>query len=268
MLRRNETTRDSWVGRDRHRARGARLVLSAAILVAPVTVTAAMEISIRPAAQAPFELLRPAPGEVLESGRPMTVAWRPVRDLAAEGVHEWEAFLSFDGGRHWPVRVTPHLDVKRSSYRVALPLVPSDDVRLMLRFGDEHRETGYVLPIVLRSVVARNGGSIGDLPTPVLAAGETARPGVPGVVVWVDGDRLGSDAEIRAAIWQPPEAREARVAQGLGWTLPAAPLSRTTELAPSARGPMSPTGSARVATANRWTRSVLPLLLLLCRQNE
>jgi hypothetical protein len=245
-----------------------RLLLAAAVVAAPASADADLDISIRPADEAPVELLRPADHEVLEGGRESTVAWRALRDLASEGIHEWEAFLSFDGGHTWPVRVTPHLDIGLSSFRFVVPAIPSDDVRLMLRFGDERRELGYILPVVLRSVLPRNGWLPTPLPAPSFGRGEAARPGVPGVVLWVEAGRNGRRAEVRAATWDRPGLRRARVARLPLWLLPAAPWTPVP-------GCAAPEHSAHPSSAVGRLRSPIgralwsfPLLLLLCRQNE
>jgi hypothetical protein len=243
-------------------------VVAAALAVLATPAAAEMEISIRPADEAPVELLRPAADEVLVSGRSSTVAWRPLVDLAALGLSEWEAFLSFDGGRSWPVRVTPHLDIDRSLFSFAIPLVPSDDVRLMLRFGDERREVGYILPRVLRSVAPVGGCLPMPGPLPVDGRGEAARPGDPGVELWVEGGGDGRACETRAASCRLPEAR--RPGGDDGVARPA--------LLPSDR--QAPDGALRSGRATSFgvgrpstspigrTLRCLPLLLLLCRRNE
>jgi hypothetical protein len=80
------------------------------------------------------------------------------------------------------------LGLRRFSFRV--PPFPTGDARILLRFGDEKREeievdTPHRFTIVL-----------GNLPLleprlPALGRGESARPGEPGVVAWVEGDRSG-----------------------------------------------------------------------------
>lgn len=244
-------------------------MLTAAVLVPAVPVAADEDISIRPAAEAPVQLLRPEPGEVLISGRETTIAWRALRDLSAEGIHEWEAFLSFDGGRSWPVRATPHLDISVSSFGFAIPLVPSDDVRLMLRFGDERREVGYVLPMVLSSEISADGWTPPLIaPQPVFGRGEAARPGDPGVVLWVEGAGDGRRIVTRTASWRPITATPSRTAGG---RLPAVVTP------PDERGhrgtdpirPSEPTGAGEPdATPARGALYWSSLLLLLCRWNE
>jgi hypothetical protein len=41
---------------------------------------------------------------------------------------EWEAFLSLDGGRTYPVRITPHLDLSiRRRFHFQVPAFPTRD---------------------------------------------------------------------------------------------------------------------------------------------
>lgn len=244
------------------------LLVAVAVLALPAAAAAGPDIAVRPAHELPVELIRPLPGEVLVGGREATVEWRPLRELETLGIDEWEAFLSFDGGRHWPVRVTPHLDIDRSLFSFAIPLVPSDDVRLMLRFGDERREVGYILPRVLRSVAPVGGCLPMPGPLPVDGRGEAARPGDPGVELWVEGGGDGRACETRAASCRLPEAR--RPGGDDGVARPA--------LLPSDR--QAPDGALRSGRATSFgvgrpstspigrTLRCLPLLLLLCRRNE
>lgn len=247
-------------------------ILGLLVLVAvgvPALAGADASVDVRPADEAPVELLRPADGEVLEAGREATVAWRAVRDLAAEGIREWEAFLSFDGGRHWPVRVTPHLDADRPSFRFTVPAVASDDVRLMLRFGDEVREVGYVLPLRLRTVVPP--GARTPLAAPAVGPGEAARPGAPGVVLWVEGSRDGARTTTRSATLLPPVLRATTTGRPpRGWPVATAPERRTNEAGGDRTAGAAPARPvSRGAPPNRsWPAVSLPLLLLLCRRDE
>ncbi len=237
-------------------------------LAAAAPAGAIDDISIRPAAEAPVELLRPAPGEALVSGRESTIEWRARRDLSADGVFEWEAFLSYDGGRTWPVRATPHLDVSVSSFSFTIAMVPSDDVRIMLRFGDERREVGYVLPTVYRSVVPAGMLIRPWGPEPTLAVGETARPGVPGVVVWVDGARNGRRVVTRTTAWRPATASRPGSTGAPQWPFLAPPQPRALELADGYEAWDPTIRSGRAGVPLRSARLALPILLLLCRRNE
>lgn len=243
------------------------LLVAVAVLALPAMAAADLDVTVRPAHELPVELIRPMPGEVLVGGREATVAWLPLRELAADGFHEWEAFLSYDGGRHWPVRITPHLDIELSSFRFIVPHFPSDDVRLMLRFGDERRETGYILPMTLRSVVVQ--GSWTPPPASAGAPGEAARPGVPGVVLWVDGDRAGRELSVRTSGWTPRSLRANAEACLAPWAFLAPPEWRGLEWAIDHVQESQPALPARWSSlsAGAPVRAVL-LLLLLCRRNE
>jgi hypothetical protein len=243
------------------------LLVAVAVFALPAIAAAELDVTVRPAPELPVELIRPKPGEVLVAGREATVAWRPLRELEARGIDEWEAFLSYDGGRHWPVRITPHLDIELSTFDFVVPNIPSSDVRLMLRFGDERRETGYILPVTLRSVVFQGSWTLP--PTPAGAAGEAARPGVPGVVLWVEGDRAGRQLSARTAGWTTRSLRaNAEACFGL-WTLLAPPERRLALWASDRDQGGGPTPPARRTArfADAPVRAVL-LLLLLCRRNE
>lgn len=251
----------------RRRVPHPMLLVVAALLALPAVAAAELDVTIRPAHELPVELIRPMPGEVLVGGREATVAWRPLRELADLGIDEWEAFLSFDGGRHWPVRITPHLDIELSTFRFVVPHIPSDDVRLMLRFGDERRETGYILPMTLRSVVIQ--GSWTPPPTAAGSPGEAARPGVPGVVLWVEGDRAGRELSVRTAGWTPRSLRTNAEASLALWTVLAPPERRLSQWAiDRAHESVLPPPARRIPSSAGAPVRALFLLLLLCRRNE
>ena len=243
------------------------LLMAIAVLALPAVAAAGPDIDVRPAHELPVELIRPMVGEVLVGGRQATVAWRPLRELEALGIDEWEAFLSFDGGRHWPVRITPHLDIWLSTFRFVVPHIPSDDVRLMLRFGDERRETGYILPMTLRSVVYL--GCWAPPPAPAGAPGESARPEVPGVVLWVEGDRAGRQLSVRTAGWMTRSLRASADARLPLWTFLAPPERRGLEWAiDRAQACVSALPSCRASLSGGASVHAVLLLLLLCRRNE
>lgn len=145
-------------------------------------------------ASAPFaraatlQLDAPRDGAALRGGELAALQWS-ARDLSA-GAEEWEAFLSVDGGRYYAYRITPHLDLAR---RVTwtVPNVDARDARILIRIGNEERETAFELP--QRFTITRNPHIAAELP-PVEPAGdaEAARAGDPNVVAWAAGDRGGS----------------------------------------------------------------------------
>lgn len=209
------------------------------------------------------ELLRPAPGEALAGGSEAIVEWRPNGPLDPTIV-EWEAFLSFNGGEYYAVRITPHLDLSRRRFAFTVPALPTAEARILLRFGDEEHEVGVEVPrlfSVLPESLPRAARAL-----PALDRGEPARPGEPGVVAWVEGTRQGQGlARFESS---PPRCKGATVSAGLaepGTVL--TPRNESPTLAPAAgripaaRPPPPPEAEDR-------PRPPAPILLLGCRQNE
>lgn len=164
------------------------------------------------------ELLAPQAAIPLAAGSTAVLQWEPLSGLAAlPAREEWEAFLSLDGGRTYSFRITPHLDgdLRRTLWEV--PGVPSADVRLLLRFGNERRETAIELPQRF-TIAATPAPILGLLPRAALALrrGEAARPGDRGVVAWTEGSRRGlrqrqmvaaGDAALHDGLRQPQPGR-------------------------------------------------------------
>jgi hypothetical protein len=161
-------------------------------------------------------LVVPADRAVLAPGGVAWLAWEPLADLAVLGeIEEWEAFLSLDGGRTWPLRITPHLDLDLRGFAWRVPELPAADVRLLLRFGDERREHELVAP--QRFSIAGPPAPLDLEPVaPRRLPGEAARPGEAGVVVWVEGTRRGEGLRrvavaasgLRPAVAPPESGRE------------------------------------------------------------
>jgi hypothetical protein len=147
---------------------------------------------IAAAAQAqPVELIAPRPGAVLEGGSETTLQWS-ASSLPAHA-EEWEAFLSFDGGRYYATRITPHLEADRRSFRWRVPNVAASDVRILLRVGNERQEraiefpqTFRIVPGVVRTEVPEVHATLTEV------TGESALPASPPVIEWVSGDRRGA----------------------------------------------------------------------------
>jgi hypothetical protein len=217
---------------------------------------------------APVELLEPRPGAVLPGGGIAVLAWEPRDglDLEALGFREWEAFLSLDGGGRYPVRLTPHLDLELQRFGFQVPAVAAEDVRLLLRFGDEETEVGYELPLRFQIAAPVTPPVSGGLP--VLAPGEAARPGEPGVVQWVEGSRRGRGLRHRTAL--PSSSR----ATPLRWsTFPSRPgclAPRPVELVPD--GAPASTRAGDEGSSRPRTAALDPpptdLLLTTGRRNE
>ncbi len=236
-------------------------------------LVASLGLALAPPAEAAgppvAELARvvaPVPGTELVAGETAWIEWEAGPGLAAFAeAHEWEAFLSVDGGESFPVRLTPHLDLDRPRVAFRVPLLVSDDCRLLLRFGDEREEREQPVPGRFRIVPS-------PIPRPVLryragARGEAARPGEPGVVLWAEGARDGSRWQEMEA-WDPFPELTAAYRPGLPFVFAAVPARQRPAAAPrhapasrlglpanSLRGPPGPVVFAP------------PLLLLLQRLN-
>lgn len=137
------------------------------------------------------------------AGATAELAWEPLGPLSR--IEEWEAFLSLDGGATYPVRITPHLDcgLRRIDWQV--PPVPTLDARILLRLGDEHRETAVELPqrfsIAVAPALLEAAETAFALSRRSPVRGEPALPGHAGVVVWVEGTRSGGG--LRQVVAEP-----------------------------------------------------------------
>jgi len=219
----------------------------------------------------PIRLLSPAAGERLEAGELAWIEWSAEpRDLASPET-EWEAFLSIDGGRTYPIRLTPHLDLALRGFAFEVPNVPSRDARLLLRFGDERTERIFEAPTRFEIGASGPNRWVAELWEEPLAGtpepGEPARRGDRGVVVWLEGDREGRDLHSRIRVPLRTGLREARAGGGR-FLFAAGPEGGPPRLAPPAIATTkrpTPQGTALPADD---LRSPLPLRLLIHRFNE
>src|SRR5206468_13129986 len=88
----------------------------------------------------------PAAARPLRGGSTETMTMPlPLRQVPPDA-QEWEAFLSLDGGAHYTIRITPHLDLAVRRVRWVVPNVDAGAARIKIRVGDERRETSFELP--------------------------------------------------------------------------------------------------------------------------
>lgn len=167
------------------------------------------------------ELVSPVLGDRLTAGGTVWIEWRSEAPLEERGIEEWEAFLSLDGGGYFGVRLTPHLDVGVRRFPVVLPGVASTSARFLLKMGDERIEWEVPVEGTFR---------LEPDPLPVRwpalggGRGEAARPGAPGVALWLDGSRAGADLRVRRAAPDGGVRRPAPVWEGgAGAMVPASP---------------------------------------------
>ncbi|HEX3555558.1 MAG TPA: hypothetical protein VIA62_20240 [Thermoanaerobaculia bacterium] len=219
-----------------------------------------------------IRLEAPRAGETLTAGATAELTWAPQGPFEQlEQAEEWEAFLSFDGGATYPVRITPHLDRELRRVRWQVPAIPTADARLLLRFGDERRETRVELPQRFAIAEAPWTPPLFAGAAPAVARGEPALPGHPGVVAWVEGSRHGGSLRQVAAV--PAPSLQDSVRPSTAGSEPAVLTTEggSTQLAtPPASEDAAPPISRRSVLA-AGARSDLPsldILLLTQRQNE
>lgn len=243
----------------------------AALIRLAVVVLAAIAAAAPAAAEKENDLVRlvsPRPGATLVGGSAVVLEWRPGPGLAAlRHAEEWEVFLSLDGGRTFLSRITPHLDIRMRRVTVHVPRLPSNDVRLLLRMGDERDEREQLLPGRYHIVLDHAAPPIWRPRQPL--PGEAARPGAPGVVVWVEGGRDGSqwqeyESDRTALVWEPAFAPGGGALSLVGpLPAPAPKLSRTALVSVTLRSETTamPRSEAPLAEAPA------PQLSSLCRRN-
>jgi len=155
---------------------------------------------------APLRLVAPADGSTLRGGSVAEVRWS-AGELPANA-EEWEAFLSVDGGGYYAFRVTPHLDIDLQSFTFVVPNVDAHDVRILIRAGDEKRETEYESRATFS--IVRDAHAAALLPPPIdIGHGEAAREGEAPVLSWVEGPRSGAGATQRSSPAAPSSSLRA-----------------------------------------------------------
>ncbi|MFI5180360.1 MAG: hypothetical protein ACHQPI_03105 [Thermoanaerobaculia bacterium] len=106
----------------------------------PVAALAALLLLGRFPAQAERDggrILSPGTGETVVAGQFVELVWSSFPD----DVEEMEILLSIDGGRYFPLRLTPRIDPRTGSFGWVVPRVATRAARLRIRFGRDGRET-------------------------------------------------------------------------------------------------------------------------------
>ncbi|HXU29856.1 MAG TPA: hypothetical protein VN851_04690 [Thermoanaerobaculia bacterium] len=216
-------------------------------------------------------LLSPVAGEKLEAGELAWIEWSDEPGHAASPETEWEAFLSLDGGRTYPIRLTPHLDLALRGFAFEVPNVPSRNARLLLRFGDEGTERIFEAPARFEIGASGTNRWVTELWEEPLArtleAGEPARRGDRGVVVWLEGDREGRGLHPRVRVPLRSGLREARAGGG-HFLFAVGPESAPPRLAPPVIAAIDRPIHQGAALPVDDPRAPLPLRLRIHRFNE
>ncbi len=187
-------------------------------------------------AVAQIQLASPQSGERFTVGDFEPIAWRADHAaLRAAGATEWEAFLSVDGGKTYPLRITPHLDLAHDQFRWQVPAYPTRRARLLLRFGDERDERIVESSTEFEIVAAAHPENHWQ---PVIwragERGEKPRPSDRGVLVWTEGSRFGGNLQTVAAIDPTCDLKSAHAGSDLLLPIagPPAPRCATVALSP------------------------------------
>ena len=144
----------------------------------------------------PLRLAAPRAGQVLHGGGFATIQWSA--DALPPHAEEWEAFLSIDGGKYYAFRITPHLDLGIQRFDFVVPNVDTRNARILIRTGDEKRETLFEIPD--RFTIIRDTRAEVQVPHASGGRAEAARDGDPAVLAWADGARNGSGITQQSSI--------------------------------------------------------------------
>ena len=93
--------------------------------------------------------LTPGAGESLAPGSIVEVRWNSLCDGPKEReIDEAEVVLSLDGGKTFPIRVTPELKPCTARFLWKVPALPAAHARLALRAGIEERDREEIIEVV------------------------------------------------------------------------------------------------------------------------
>lgn len=82
-------------------------------------------------------LISPRVGQVLTPGQHIRVEWRSTLPNINMGACEMEVWLSVDGGRTFPMWISPWLGPKATSFDWTVPNMPTNAAVMDIRFGCE-----------------------------------------------------------------------------------------------------------------------------------
>jgi hypothetical protein len=170
-----------------------------------LTVVAA--VCAMPLFAEPLRLAAPRAGETLHGGGFATIAWSA--DALPPNAEEWEAFLSIDGGKYYAFRITPHLDLGIQHFDFVVPNVDTRNARILIRTGDEKRETLFEIPD--RFIIVRDARAEVQVTHASNGRAEAARDGDPAVLAWADGARDGSGITQQSSIPVPRRSVESQI---------------------------------------------------------
>ncbi len=125
------------------------VALKEPVLCRLAAAVAAIGVLASAPALAEVRFLSPGSGEALSPGTIVEVRWTSLCGAAREGrLDESELVLSLDGGRTFPVRVSPELRACASRFLWKVPALPADHARLALRAGAEERDETEAIEVL------------------------------------------------------------------------------------------------------------------------
>jgi hypothetical protein len=95
------------------------------------------------------QFVSPAAGEALAPGAIVEVRWPSLCERArGREIDEMEVVLSLDGGRTFPVRVTPELRPCATHFVWSVPALPTAHARLAVRAGSDERDETETITVL------------------------------------------------------------------------------------------------------------------------
>jgi hypothetical protein len=213
------------------------------------------------------QLVSPAPAATLTAGSTATITW-DAADIPGN-FDEWEAFLSLDSGRTYPLRITPHLDLAIRTFTWTVPNLPGSEGSILLRFGDEREEQRVAYRERFRITGSLSVARPWSASVRAGTHGEAAVPDDEGVVAWVDGPRNGSSITQVAVQDEALSAKPELVASAPGATdllTGTSPRSDRDAVRSSARCELIPRVSIQRVSQSRQIRPA-DILLITRRRN-
>jgi hypothetical protein len=107
------------------------------------------------------KLISPTAGQILFPGQRVKVEWKTVLPNVDLSYCECEIYLSLDGGRSFPFRITPSLDPRATYFYWTVPNTPTRAAVLDIRFGCEgYYPESYSPQIASPFVIAQIAGEL------------------------------------------------------------------------------------------------------------
>jgi hypothetical protein len=204
-----------------------------------------------------LRLLVPASGATLRGGAAF------VQD-ARKAAFFVVAARASGGGRYYAFRVTPHLDIDVQRFAFIVPNVDTRNARILIRAGNERRETLFEFPATF--TIARDAKAGAALPRLLDdGKGEAARDGDPDVIAWTSGARNGSGLAQQSPAPEPSRSFRRAAKAAAETALVVTPAGKQATIVSVERTRLT-TYQPRATSSEQPARSVD--LLLICRRRN